>query len=268
MRKKFEINESKYYLNDDQKEVIKYYKKYYPFYDEKLYGGETIFSINTILYELCALLEKETTIAQLAGRQENKTIKLLTLDAEIVNNYPLPDLNGGNYSNFDEVLGKISSKRSSRFIVVMNSKELPEEFKSLLIYYVFTIRKLGNYMPLLKLRMNGKFTGKTNTINQRKGNFNTYKDDPIKFYSALTDYIDDASNIEFKNELCDKYKGNNNDLNDFFELNYLNSFKQYLHQEDKYLVTLLNSNLNGLYEYMWRACQIINKRHNEIFYED
>lgn len=265
MKKKLEFNESDYYLHDNQKEVINYYENYYAFYNDDLYGGETIFSLNTILCEVCRLLDECVSIKELICLEKTPTVKELNLSYIVLESFPLPGFSDKNYSDLNKVLGKISSKRAARFIVIMNSNQIPDEFKKLLIYYVFTIRKLGNYMPLLKLRMNGKLTGNSNTINQRKGNFYSYKDDPIKFYSALIAYINDVKNREFKNMFCDKYNRNNKQLEDFFELNYLNGLIPYLNQEDKYLTALLKNGLDGLYEYMWRACQIINDRHDLIF---
>lgn len=274
------INFKEYYKTDECTEVVKYYKEMYDFYKEGTFGGEAIFSINTILLELCRILDSKQIYEEIFDINSQDSSKKrgpnYSIDSSIINQCDMNKLVKIDREKYTRIFGEIASKRDSRFIIVMQSNELPVKFKEMFIHYAFTIRKLGNYMPLPKLRMNGNTSGPGHTINQRKGNFNSYKDDPIHFYHALGEYITDPQNEKFKNAFNTIYGDNDEKLDGFLKKNYFCHLKDYICDEEYYLASRIGNSkkkksnqekLDGLYSYMYNACKIIDKRHKLIVAE-
>lgn len=267
-----------YYRMDDCAKVKEYYREIYDFYDENTFGGEAIFSINTIQLELCKLLNSNKIYDAIFNidREENNLEQTYVISDSTLEACNIKDLDAIDINKYNKIFCNLESERECRFITLMSTKQMPNELKAMLIHYSFTIRKLGNYMPLLKLRMNGNYTGNCNTINQRKGNYKSYKDDPIKFYPALGKFLIKEKNSKFKQQFNLIYGENDENLDNFLKKNYLCHLKDYMYDEEYYLASRLGNSknkksnqekLDGLYRYMYYACKIIDERHQLIFEE-
>lgn len=260
------------YATDADGPVKKFYREYFEFYgnNKNNYGGEAIFSLNTILGKICALLDKKTTLKHalinvdgLFEEVDSENESIVKLNLSVKTEDMTKDDIQFIENNYAKTLGNISSQRVGRVITIMHSPSIDSDFKLMLLKYICTIRKLGNYMPLPKLRMNGKWGGNSNTINQRKGNYKKYLDDPFEFYKCLNDFLRIKKNKKFKGKFYTFYgielTNDEENFNEFLGINRLLGIKKYF--DKKYHLKGNCETLGGIYMYMSIACKVINERH-------
>lgn len=289
--KKYDFNA--FYADDEQPEVLEFYKEHSGIKSEILsklnekgkmenVGGECIFSIKTILGATCELLHQENIFynvlnSVLETKEQLATVELVSEIEKVkgesaVNSIKISD--EVIKENYETIVGAIVSERFGRLNIIMTNNQVPVEFKKMLLTYMFTIRKLGNYMALPKhFGMNGNEPRNCHSVNQRKGN-KTYLDDPIEFYVALEEYVGEEKNETFKDKLFETYFENDKDKEyaNFLVKNKLNIIYEYLTNYERNVSKVetisfenfylsKNISLQGMYNYMYHACNIINLRH-------
>lgn len=133
-----------FYNTDCCKKVVNFYK-INKFYDESTFGGESIFSLNTILLHICKLLDSDEIYKKhlniiLDEKFTTKENDKLPFSINTLKKYKVENIMLSKKTikeNYNVVFGGLSSQRVGRILIIMSSDRIHDDFKRMLITYIY-----------------------------------------------------------------------------------------------------------------------------------